>query len=205
MRTLFVGDVHGCSASLRALVDQVRPDRLILLGDLFAKGPDPAGVWNIIEEYRAESVLGNHDARVLGVIGFSGDSKHHRAARALPEAAHAWLHHLPLFLHGPDWVAVHAGVHPTEGVGGTSRKMALTMRRWPDDENLGNPFWFQLWKGPARVFYGHDAIRGVQVHPHSVGLDSGCVYGNLLSGWILEEERLVQVPGWTEEIGRAHV
>lgn len=198
MRTLFVGDVHGCSASLRALVTEVRPDRLILVGDLFAKGPDPAGVWRIIEEHRAEAVLGNHDARVLGVWGFPGDGKHHRAAAALPEAARTWLQGLPLFLHGPGWVAVHAGVHPFEGVPGTSRKQALTMRRWPDDEDLGNPFWFQLYQGPTRVFYGHDAIRGVQVHPWSVGLDSGCVYGHLLSGWILEEERLVQVPGWAE-------
>jgi hypothetical protein len=45
------------------------------------------------------------------------------------------------------------------------------------------------------VFYGHDAVRGLQVHPGSVGLDSGCVYGNPLSGFLLEEERVFQVPG----------
>lgn len=195
MRTLFVGDVHGCSGPLRALLAEARPDRLILVGDLFAKGPDPRGVWDIIREHRAEAVLGNHDARLLDVWDTPGDSAHHRAARALPNEARRWTAALPLFLYGPGWVAVHAGLHPEEGVFGTTRAMAITMRRWPDDLDHANPFWFKLWKGPERVFYGHDAVRGLQVHPRSVGLDSGCVYGNPLSGFLLEEERVFQVPG----------
>ncbi len=195
MRTLFVGDVHGCSTSLRALVAEARPDRLVLVGDLFAKGPDPLGVWNIIVETGAEAVLGNHDARLLDVLNLPGDSAHHRAARALPEAAHAWTASLPLFLSGPCWIVVHAGLHPELGIAGTTRGMALTMRRWPDDLDHANPFWFRCWKGPERVFYGHDAVRGLQVHPRTVGLDSGCVYGNPLSGYLLEEERVIQVAG----------
>lgn len=195
MRTLFVGDVHGCSSSLRALVAEARPDRLILVGDLFAKGPDPLGVWEIIVEHRAEAVLGNHDARLLDVLNLPGESAHHRAARALPEEALAWTASLPLFLYGPCWIAVHAGLHPESGVAGTTRGMALTLRRWPDDLDANNPFWFEVWQGPERVFYGHDAMRGLQVRPRSIGLDSGCVYGNPLSGYLLEEERVIQVAG----------
>ncbi|MDP2304922.1 MAG: metallophosphoesterase [Pseudomonadota bacterium] len=195
MRTLFVGDLHGCSTSLRALLVEAKPDRLILLGDLFAKGPDPRGVWDIIVEHQAEAVLGNHDARVLDVLNIPGDSAHHRAARALPEEALVWTANLPLFLEGPCWIGVHAGLHPDLGIAGTTRTMAITLRRWPDDLDHANPFWFNVWKGPERVFYGHDAVRGLQVHPRSVGLDSGCVYGNPLSGYLLEEERLIQVAG----------
>jgi hypothetical protein len=197
VRTLFVGDVHGCSGPLRALIAQARPDRLILLGDLFAKGPDPAGVWDIIREYRAESVMGNHDARVLDLWNIPGDSPHQRAAQALPREAEAWIAALPLFLYGPCWIAVHAGLHPTDGVAGTTKRMAVTMRRWPDDRVDDNPFWWRLYTRPERVFYGHDAVRGLQVHPHTIGLDSGCVYGGPLSGYLLEEERVVQVPGNT--------
>jgi len=40
-------------------------------------------------------------------------------------------------------------------------------------------------------------MRGVrirpEVNPDTVGLDSGCVYGGPLSGWLLEEDWLVQV------------
>lgn len=195
MRTLLVGDVHGCAASLRALVAEARPDRLVLLGDLFNKGPDPRGVWDVVREHAAEAVLGNHDARMIRVWDTEGDSIHHTACRALPDEARAWLEGLPVFLHGDGWLAVHAGLHPHEGVEGTSRRTALVVRRWPDDENPENPFWWQLYRGAPRVFYGHDAFRGLQVHPRTVGLDSGAVYGNPLSGFLVEEERVIQVPG----------
>jgi hypothetical protein len=196
MRTLFVGDVHGCPRALGSLLELAEPTRVIVLGDIFAKGPDPAGVWSILQDVRAEGVLGNHDARMLQAWQDpQGESAHHAACRALPEAARAWTEALPIFLPGDGWVAVHAGLHPKEGVAGTARRMALVLRRWPDDSDPTNPFWWEAYAGPPRVFYGHDAMRGVQLHPWSVGLDSGCVYGGPLSGYLLEEERLLQVPG----------
>lgn len=196
MRTLLVGDVHGCPSALDRLLAACRPDRTILLGDLFAKGPDPRGVWDRIVAEGMEAVLGNHDARMLKCWRDpGGDSAHHAACRALPDAARAWTEALPLFLHGDGWSAVHAGVNPEVGCEGTERKTALVVRRWPDDANPDNPFWWQIYRGPRRIFYGHDAMRGVQIHPHSVGLDSGCVYGHPLSGWLLEDDRLVQVEG----------
>ena len=197
MKTLVVGDVHGCAASLRALLHRTKPERILLLGDIFAKGPDPAGVWEVIADYDTFAVLGNHDARLLEVWGQEGVSAHHRCWRALPEQAREWTSSLPLTLTGDGWRAVHAGVHPTLGYAGTPRRQLLTMRRWPDDASPENPFWFTLYQGPERIYYGHDAMRGVQIHPHSVGLDSGCVYGGLLSGMILETGELVQVDGHT--------
>lgn len=195
MRTLFVGDVHGCAAPLRALIRAARPDRLVLLGDIFAKGPDPRGVWEVIRDHDTAAVLGNHDARLLDVWGTAGASAHHRCWPLLPDDAQAWTAALPLTLTGDGWRAVHAGVDPHAGFAATPRRQILTMRRWPDDADELNPFWFELYQGPERVYYGHDAMRGVQIHPHSVGLDSGCVYGGLLSGMVLETGELVQVDG----------
>lgn len=201
MRTLLVGDVHGCSGPLAALVREAKPDALIFLGDVFNKGPDPAGVWEIVRSFDARGVLGNHDARVLGAREGTGVDVHHAAARALPPECFVWLAALPLFLHGDGWTCVHAGVHPTEGVGGTTRRMALTMRRWPDDLDEANPFWWELYTGANRIYYGHDAVRGLQRRPSTLGLDTGAVYGGLLSGYILEEDRVVQVAGWTDGPG----
>lgn len=195
MRTLFVGDVHNCPRALEKLLAESRPDRLILLGDMFNKGPDPRRLWDMIVDLKPEAVLGNHDDKVLGVWGKTGDGSAFWTAAQLPEDARGWLMSLPLFLHGPDWVAVHAGLHPEEGVAGTNRKMALVLRRWPDDRDPQSPFWWQLYAGTNRVFYGHDAVRGLQVHPRTIGLDTGCVYGYLLSGYLLEEDRVYQVPG----------
>ena len=196
-RTLFVGDIHGCAAALEGLVKAARPDRIVLLGDLFTKGPDPRGVWERIVAWKPDCILGNHDAKLLAVWDGPPGSRAHGTRLQLPDEVGDYLGALPLFWHGKhagrDIVAVHAGLNPEAGVIGTSPGMAILLRRWPDDANPANPFWWQLWKGPERVIYGHDAIRGLQVHADSIGLDTGCCYGNALSGFILEEDQVIQV------------
>ena len=187
-RTLVVGDVHGCSAELDALVEKAAPDHIVLVGDLFTKGPDPRGVWERIEAWQARAVLGNHDARVL--------QRWDRWGERLPEACRRWLEGLPLFLEVAGVLVVHAGVHPLEGPEGTTRDMALTMRRFPEPDG---PFWYDAgWAGPTCVVFGHDAIRGrirreVDGRPVAIGLDSGCVYGGELSGWVPETDELFVV------------
>ena len=206
-RTLIVGDLHGCAAELQTLLEQARPERLLLVGDLFTKGPDPVGCWELIEAHGGRSVLGNHDHRMLQVwqqaLAGGGRSPAHAAARALQgqPAAGSWLSSLPLFLARPGWLVVHAGLHPSRGPAGTTRDQALCMRRWPDDRSEIHPFWWELWPSQAGAsrtgltIYGHDAVRGLQDHrPASLGLDTGCVYGGRLTGYLLEEDRLFSVP-----------
>ena len=60
-------------------------------------------------------------------------------------------------------------------------------------------FWYHQYTGKRRVIFGHDAARGrVRIEregrPWLVGLDSGCVYGGELSGYLLEEDKIVRVP-----------
>ena len=66
LRTLFVGDVHSCAVELEMLLDAVQPTRVILLGDVFNKGPMPQKTWALIQKWRCEAVLGNHDLAVIG-------------------------------------------------------------------------------------------------------------------------------------------
>jgi hypothetical protein len=206
-RTLFIGDVHGCSRELEDLLEIVRPDRVLLTGDLFTRGPDPWGCWQLIRRFDAQAVLGNHDARMLSVweqaARGKGRSKAHRAVQALASdpAARPWLEALPTSIEEPGWVLVHAGVHPRKGIAGTNRQQRLELRRWPDDLRRSNPHW---WKRFAKhhapgehplVIHGHDAVQGLRDHrPSSLGLDGGCVFGGALCGYILEEDRLLQVP-----------
>ncbi len=203
MKTLYIGDIHGCSGELGALLAAAGAERVVCVGDLFTKGPDPVGVWRLLQEVGALSVLGNHDALVLGTWEADHPPGAVRALRREAPAAREWLAGLPLFLRERgDRLVVHAGVHPLEGPAGTSRDQALTMRRWPDDSDPGQPFWYDAgWAGPEQVIFGHDAARGhvlraIGGRPVAVGLDTGCVYGGALSGWLVEggRGRLLQVP-----------
>ena len=56
------------------------------------------------------------------------------------------------------------------------------------------PLWWKLYRGDVLIIYGHDAVRKLQDHrPYTLGLDSGCVYGGELTGYLLEEDRLYKV------------
>jgi serine/threonine protein phosphatase 1 len=68
MRTLVIGDIHGCSIALDALFALVAPlpqDLLITLGDYVDRGPDSRGVLDrLIARFDAGHLIplrGNHD------------------------------------------------------------------------------------------------------------------------------------------------
>ena len=176
-RTLFIGDVHACSEELANLCQLVQPTQVYLVGDLFTKGPDPIGVWELIQSHQMQSVLGNHDVAARQLSENLG----------LPKAARKWLYGLPIRIDGKGWTLVHAGIHPKGGL--TTQRMATMMRYWTDGR-----FWFEHYSGRSMVIYGHDARRGLQDHrPYTLGLDTGCVYGGQLTGYVLETDELVQV------------
>lgn len=185
-RTLVIGDVHGCAHALEQVLALGRADRVVLVGDLFPKGPDPLRTWHVLRDAGAVAVMGNHDRRLLDVWGLPGVRVHHATWPKLPDACRDWLEQLPISREEAGWTVVHAGVHPVLGLAGTPAIMAMTMRRWPNDLDPANPFWWQVYERPERIVYGHDAMRGFQRHERTVGLDSGCVYGNVLTGFVLE-------------------
>jgi hypothetical protein len=73
---------------------------------------------------------------------------------------------------------------------------ALFERSRPDVHDGSR--WWSTYHGTARVIFGHDAVRGrVRVMrdglPQVIGLDSGCVYGGFLSGYLIESDEVVSV------------
>lgn len=75
MRTLAVGDIHGCSKALRSLIEAIDPqpdDRMIFLGDYVDRGPDSKGVIDQLLQLQriCETVflLGNHEIMFRGAL-----------------------------------------------------------------------------------------------------------------------------------------
>jgi serine/threonine protein phosphatase 1 len=72
MATWILGDIHGCSEELAELLRRLAPgadDRVVCCGDLFHRGPDPAGVMDLLRAHGALFVLGNHERAVLRRVG----------------------------------------------------------------------------------------------------------------------------------------
>lgn len=71
-RLVVVGDVHGQLNHLEALLAKIKFDRardhLVLAGDMIAKGPDSAGVIDLLMDLGASAVRGNHEERIIGVM-----------------------------------------------------------------------------------------------------------------------------------------
>lgn len=75
MRTLVIGDIHGCSTALRTLLDTVRPSRedvLVTLGDYVDRGPDSKGVIDILIDLESKTqlkpLIGNHEILFLDAM-----------------------------------------------------------------------------------------------------------------------------------------
>jgi serine/threonine protein phosphatase 1 len=74
-RTIAIGDIHGCSAALRALVATIQPtadDTLVPLGDYVDRGPDSRGVIDLILDLEKRCpvvpLLGNHELMLLDAV-----------------------------------------------------------------------------------------------------------------------------------------
>ncbi len=198
MTTLVIGDVHGCADELEELLQRAPADRIVSVGDLFTKGPQPVRVWELVREHHVEAVLGNHERKLLAASrGGKPSATVRRALEALRRGAPGWkkwVRRLPLYLHVEPWVVVHAGLPPRGRLEKLKPTVATEVRRWPMATSKAS-WWYESYHGPHRVIFGHDARRGlVDLRPALLGLDSGCVYGGALTGYLVEEDRLVSVP-----------
>jgi len=75
MRTLAIGDIHGCLTALDALLDIVKPgpdDVVVALGDFTDRGPDSRGVIERLIALKAQgrlvALMGNHDEMMLAAL-----------------------------------------------------------------------------------------------------------------------------------------
>ena len=133
MRTIIIGDIHGCSGALRLLLAKILPDekadRLILLGDLFDRGPDSWGVFQMVEELadkfgdRFVLLRGNHDDYLLTPklsismrlvwerVGRGTTVKSCKAHGEKMEDTAVWIgEHVVPFYRGEGFQCVHAGL-----------------------------------------------------------------------------------------------
>ena len=199
METIFIGDIHGCSREFSALLDYVSPgrgDRLILLGDLVNKGPDPAGVLEIFATVDCVCLLGNHDLDHLkwkggGIPKVESIVTKDLIPTPLYEKFLEEVARMPPLFERSDFIAVHGGL--LNGVALSEQPLeVMTGDRnlsndWKDEIILDRP----LVTGHKR--YGSDQAVPYIVEGKFYGIDTGCVYGGCLTALRLPSGTLAQV------------
>jgi bis(5'-nucleosyl)-tetraphosphatase (symmetrical) len=117
-----VGDVQGCTPSLKALLKKIpKQSKMIFLGDLVNRGPDSLGALrllkNLQESGRAECILGNHDLHLLAIDAGIRKIKGLDTVEPILQAPDRselidWIRKRPMALSNGQVLAVHAGVLP---------------------------------------------------------------------------------------------
>jgi hypothetical protein len=191
VRTVIVGDVHGCRDELCDLLDRVAvisSDRVYLVGDLVARGPDSRGVLAMVRQLGAVSVRGNHEAHLLKWRHERKEppATHRALARELDDEDWTFLERLPHSVHVESHALciVHGGVDPAHAIDNQREKTLLTLRTV--ERNGRDVLWGEVYDGPPHVAFGHHAMRGLQIHRWATGLDTGCVYGGALTALVLD-------------------
>ncbi len=214
MRTIIIGDVHGCASELDALLDRVAfasGDRLVFVGDLVARGPDSLGVLDIVRSTGAIVVRGNHEQKLLDWLDgrekwMRGETSakppigkmHRELGRALRPVDWSLLQTSRPWLDLPEHVlrVVHAGIDPDVAFQQQSPDTLMRIRTVISEDPTKkrgerHVLWGTRYTGPPDIVFGHNAAPGLQIHRWATGLDTGCVYGGRLTAMVLAEGQKV--------------
>ena len=178
MRTLAIGDIHGCNTALAQLLLQVQPtskDQLIFVGDYIDRGPGSRQVVDSLLELKRTCspvfLRGNHEIMILDARGdplkanlwhsYGGfealisyrSELGQNWVEAIPEAHWAFLEATVRFYENPGHIFVHACLDPY-----------LAMKDQPD--------WLLFWEFFDRI------------HPHNSGKRVICGHSAQPSGLI---------------------
>ncbi|WP_317445887.1 polynucleotide kinase-phosphatase [Streptomyces collinus] len=218
-----IGDIHGCSAELEALLtklgytDGAHPDgrTAVFVGDLVDRGPDTPGVlrrvMSMVKDGHALCVPGNHEnkygrflkgRKVQHTHGLAetveqmeGESEEFRAEvrRFLDGLVSHYV------LDGGKLVVCHAGL-PEKYHGRTSgrvRSHALYGETTGETDEFGLPVrypWAEDYRGRSAVVYGHTPVPEATWLNNTICLDTGAVFGGKLTALRWPERELVDVP-----------
>ncbi|RPH81845.1 MAG: symmetrical bis(5'-nucleosyl)-tetraphosphatase [Nitrospiraceae bacterium] len=118
-----IGDIQGCLAPFKRLLDQIafdpRIDQLWLVGDLVNRGPDSLALLRFVRSlgHAVRMVLGNHDLFLLAAAEGIATVRHKDTIHDVLEANDrselmAWLRRQPLHYREGSFLMIHAGLLP---------------------------------------------------------------------------------------------
>ena len=205
MKKIFaIGDIHGCAEKLRTLmgkmpIDYAR-DTLVFIGDYIDRGPDSFEVVDYLVDLKQRHpgivfLKGNHEDMLEKYLEGSDrftyllnggqktlDSYLNRANKSefspIPSDHLDFYKSLVLYYRTDDFIFVHAGLR---------EKIPLDKQDPQDLLWIREDFIYSKFNFGRRVIFGHTPFSEPLVQPNKIGIDTGAVYGNRLTGVQLPE------------------
>lgn len=199
-RIFAIGDIHGCLDKLRALMEKIRPDRerdrIVFIGDYIDRGPDPRGVVDYVIDLRERfgrviCLMGNHERMFLDyhLYGKDGDiflmnggdttllsygteqTPAGRRAR-VPEEHLRFFESLLPYYESDSYIFVHAGLRPHVPL----EEQILEDLLW-----IRYTFIRSYQDFGKIVVFGHTPFPEPRIDFNKIGIDTGAVYGGMLT------------------------
>lgn len=195
MRTLIIGDIHGCFTELQELLEKFdfqKGDQVIAAGDIVGRGQDSGLCLDYLRSIDAVCLLGNHEYWLLREVedGTYGTAN----SNCSYYEADSYLEYLKTFVkyyESKDYLVIHAGFNPETGYKHSSVEDLVSLR-YIEHKNGKKP-WFYDYRDSKHIFFGHWAALGFYHSKSVTCLDGGCVYGNELLGFCPEENQFYSV------------
>jgi serine/threonine protein phosphatase 1 len=206
--TYAIGDVHGRLDLLKDLLSQIithasgRSCKLVFLSDYIDRGPDSAGVIELVRRFQQRwpdgviCLKGNHEAMLLEVVrepavtswwlSNGGDATLASFGVSdpadMPADVLSWMAGLATLYEDEHRYFVHAGLHPSRSLSKQDDEIKL----WIRDEFLLVDYDFGKY-----VVHGHTPSEtgSPEVRPYRTNLDTGAVFGGPLTAGVFTDER----------------
>lgn len=228
MSCYVIGDIHGCKAESSRLLESLplrKGDQVVCLGDYIDRGPDSRAVISellSLKQARADVefvfLKGNHEDMFLSYLGLGGQHGNmflpngghatlasygiepermtpENALAAIPPDHIEFFRSLRPFYLTDSYLCVHAGVHPEKSLEEQTEEELFWIR---------NLFIYRSHRLPYTVVFGHTPQPTVFYDlPYKVGIDTGLVWGNMLTCLEVDEKVLFQIGRGKKSVNRS--
>ena len=214
MRTIVVGDIHGCFNELKTLILSLiekqeynkDTDKLVFLGDYIDRGEDSRSVIRFIRELQKDNnnviaLRGNHEDMVIDFFGdtryqnwlYNGYQQTYNSYKGFTDdfiGDIEWMKTLPLYHEDDYFVYVHAGVDVNKPMNEQKERDLL----WVREE-----FIYNFKKYHKKVVFGHTPTphltgkcKPVYTETDNIAIDTACVFGGALTALIIDDSEVVK-------------
>lgn len=198
MRTIVIGDIHGCYDELVALLAKVEladDDRLVSVGDVVDRGPQPREVVAFLRARpNTVTLVGNHERKhVRGVMSYAQEITKLQLGDTYADAV-AWMRTLPYWFEDAHVRVVHAAMVPGLPLPAQPEEILCGSTKGERElEVRVTGRWYEHYDDAKPVVFGHHVVEAPLVHRNAYGIDTGACHGGALTALVAPSMTLVQV------------